>query len=149
MTCVLLQFKFLRAEDQDGLYEIYDVTPVDIEQVKKNADNIIKESEACDNDAKITMEYCDGYMHNSGCPVSTYDPQLGFFMDPPTCIQEEANEAMKRKDKISMLKTKDVLKECAQSPQKANGRGTLDGMAQDSCIYNTKYVSTTVLVILV
>ncbi|EYE91978.1 uncharacterized protein EURHEDRAFT_415980 [Aspergillus ruber CBS 135680] len=144
-----VEFEFHRAKDQDGLYEIYDVKSVDIKRVKNIADCIIEKNEACNDNAKITMEYCYGYMHNPSCPVSTYDPQLLDFLDPPTCIQEEANEAMKRKRKISILETVDVLKECARSPQKANGLGTLDGMAQDSCIYNTEYVNTTVLVILV
>ena len=145
MTCVLLQFEFVRAKDQNGLYEICHVIPVDIERVEKEADCIIETKEACLFNAQFTGEYCWDSLHPQECPASLPE----FFFGPQTCILHQAAEAMKRKDKISMLKTKDVLKECARSPQKANGRGTLDGMAQDSCIYNTKYVSTAVLVILV
>lgn len=148
MTCALLQFEFVRAKDQDGLYEICDVTTVDIERVEKIADNIIKENEACNGslDAIITTEYCYDYLHNPGCPMAKYDPQLEDFLGPQRCIEEEANEAKERKRRLNRLY---LLKECARNPSKANELGTLDGMAQDSCIYNTKYVNATILVILV
>ena len=144
MTCFLLQFEFLRAKDQDGLYEIYDVTPVDIEQVENWADVIIEKCEECDDYARLSTEYCDSYMgtHNPRCPK--YDDQLEDICGPQKCIQDEAMEAMERKDGLKKLY---LLKRCARNPHKANGLGTLDGMAQDSCIYNTKYVSTAVLVI--
>lgn len=144
MTCFLLQFEFLRAKDQDGLYEIYDVTPVDIEQVEKWADVITKKSEACDDYARLSTEYCDNYMgtHTPGCPKGDDEDICG----PQKCIQDEAMEAMEQKDRLKKLH---LLKRCARNPHKANGLGTLDGMAQDSCIYNTKYVGTAVLVIVI
>lgn len=139
-----MQFEFLRAKDQDGLYEIYDVTPVDIEGVENWADYIIKEREACNNNAKITSEYCDSYMHMhaQGCPK--YDDQVEDILGPQECIEDMAFKAVKRKHGLKKLY---LLKQCARNPHKANGLGTLDGMAQDSCIYNTKYASTAVLVI--
>jgi hypothetical protein len=49
-----------------------------------------------------------------------------------------ANEARQRKRKLDMLH---LLKDCIRDPLTANGLRTLDGMAQDSCIYELEYVT--------
>ena len=141
-----MQFEFLRAKDQDGLYEIYGVTPVDIERVENWADGTVKKNKECNICAKITSEYCNNDLgtHKPGCPK--YDDQLEDFRGPQECIQDTAFKAVKRKHGLKKLY---LLKQCASNPHKANGLGTLDGMAQDNCIYNTKYVGTAVLVIVI
>lgn len=146
MTCFLLQFEFLRAKDQDGLYEIYDVTPVDIEQVENWADDTIEKRDECNIYAEVTTEYCDNDLgtHTPGCPK--YDDPLEDFRGPQECIRDAAFKADKWKKGLKKLH---LLKKCARNPHEAHGLKTLDGMAQDSCIYNTKYVSTTVLVIVI
>lgn len=83
LTCVLLQFVFVRAKDQDGLYEICHVTTIDIEWVEKDADRIIEKNEACNGwlIAKITMEFCFDYQHHPDCPKN--DTWLEDILDHP------------------------------------------------------------------
>jgi hypothetical protein len=49
-----------------------------------------------------------------------------------------ANGARQGKRKLDMLH---LLKDCIREPLTANGLRTLDGMAQDSCIYELEYVT--------
>lgn len=143
LTCVLLQFEFVRAKDQNGLYEICHVIPVDIERVEKEADRIIEKNEACNGriNIQLDLDFCSEYLHHPECLKYSED-----ILGPQPCIEDQANQANERKRRLKRLY---LLKECARSPPKADELGTLEGMAQDSCIYNSKYVSTTVLVILV
>ncbi|OJJ84404.1 uncharacterized protein ASPGLDRAFT_25847 [Aspergillus glaucus CBS 516.65] len=124
-----VKFQFVRAKGRDGLYEIR-VTPVDIEQVEKVADRKIELNKECLANALITGEYCSDLYHHPDCPASIPEDLFG----PQTCILDQAGEADVRKSKLNQLH---LLKECARNPPMANGVKALDGMAQDSCIYNT------------
>lgn len=67
---------------------------------------------------------CMGFAHSTKCPAS-------FGLDS-TCILEMPEEAHLRKRRLDMLF---LLKNCTRDPRKANGLRTLEGMAQESCIY--------------
>lgn len=53
------------------------------------------------------------------------------------CIRVDAEKAEQRRNRLLFLP---LLKDCAQHPARANGLHTLEGLAQDSCIYDTKYL---------
>ncbi|KAH7230084.1 uncharacterized protein BKA55DRAFT_207475 [Fusarium redolens] len=53
-------------------------------------------------------------------------------------IKVEAEEAEQRRKRLLFLSH---LKECARDPARANGLYTLEGLAQESCIYDIKYPS--------
>ena len=49
------------------------------------------------------------------------------------CIRKQAQRARKR---VLKLDTLYLLRDCARNPSSANGLGTLEGMAQENCIYD-------------
>ncbi len=51
------------------------------------------------------------------------------------CIKDQIKAARQRKRKLDVLY---LLRDCARNPLKANGLRTLEGMAQESCIFNTE-----------
>jgi hypothetical protein len=80
----------------------------------------------------VDIEYgngCMGFSHNTKCPAS-------FDLNYP-CILDMAEEARLRKRRLDMLF---LLMDCARDPRKANGLKTLEGMAQERCIYELEYV---------
>lgn len=52
------------------------------------------------------------------------------------CIRLAAKEAEQR---LKLLDDIQHLKKCARDPASANGLRTLEGVAQESCIYDVKY----------
>jgi hypothetical protein len=114
-------------KDRRGRFPIFGLTPVNEEKVREEADDIIA---SVPTDAEI--EYgngCMGLSHSTKCPAS-------FGIESP-CILDMAEEARLRKRRLDMLF---ILKDCARNPQKANGLRTLEGMAQETCIYELEYV---------
>lgn len=103
------------------------MSPVDVQKVQKMADCVIasapNEFDFAENDG------CNGYFHGTKCNMS-FDPSL-------PCIMDEVEAARQRKRKLGMLH---LLKDCIQDPLAANGLRTLEGMAQESCIYELEYV---------
>jgi hypothetical protein len=59
------------------------------------------------------------------------------FKDDLPFILDMAVAARLRKRRLDMLF---LLKDCARKPRKANGLGPLEGMAQESCIYEFECV---------
>jgi hypothetical protein len=53
------------------------------------------------------------------------------------CIKYEAKKAEQRRNRLRFLH---LLKECARNPARANRLYTFEGLAQESCIYDIKYV---------
>jgi len=53
------------------------------------------------------------------------------------CLRDEAEKAKLRRDRLRFLPR---LKECARDPSRANGQHTLEGLAQESCIYDVMYL---------
>ena len=60
---------------------------------------------------------------------------MGMFSLP--CDMDQAEAGRQRKKKLDILY---LLKDCARDPPKANGLRTLEGLAQESCIMDTKQV---------
>lgn len=52
---------------------------------------------------------------------------------PVSCIRVQIEVARQRKRKLAMLQ---ILRDCARDPWNANGLRTLEGMAQDSFIFD-------------
>lgn len=105
------------------------MSPVDVEEVQKEADCIISSAPS-----EFDFEHgygwlCDGYFHGQKCEMSIDSSQ--------PCIMDRVKAARQQKRKLGMLH---LLKDCAQNPLAANGLRTLDGMAQESCIYELEYV---------
>ncbi|PKX99518.1 uncharacterized protein P174DRAFT_417181 [Aspergillus novofumigatus IBT 16806] len=123
-----VEFQFVGTEEQNGRFKIFDVKPVDVERLRQEADDIIASAPG-----EVDFDYgngCMGSSHSTKCDKS-------IEYDRP-CILQMANEARQRKRKLDMLH---LLKDCIRDPLTANGLRTLDGMAQDSCIYELEYVT--------
>ncbi|KAJ6006656.1 hypothetical protein N7451_004600 [Penicillium sp. IBT 35674x] len=117
------KFQFVGVEDEDGIFPIFGLTPVDEEKLRKEADNIIA-SAPTETDVEYGND-CMGDWHSTKCPA---------YLEPCSpCILDMAEEARQRKRRLGMLF---LLKHCAREPQTANGLGTLEGMAQEACIYD-------------
>lgn len=126
-----MKFQFTGIEERDRRFQIFDMSPVDVEKVRQLADDTIasdlNEFDFADNNI------CNGYCHSTKCKMS-----VDYFV-APQCIVDEVEAARQRKRKLGMLHQ---LKECVQNPLAANGKKTLEGMAQGSCIYDPKYVQS-------
>jgi hypothetical protein len=99
---------------------------VNEEETKEKADQTIA---SVPNE--VDYEYdngCMGYHHSTKCPAS-YDGDS-------ECILDMADEALHLKRRLGMLF---LLRNCARDPRKANGLNTLEGMAQERCIYDLRY----------
>jgi hypothetical protein len=99
---------------------------VNEEETKEKADQTIA---SVPNE--VDYEYdngCMGYHHSTKCPAS-YDGDS-------ECILDMVDEALHLKRRLGMLF---LLRNCARDPRKANGLNTLEGMAQEGCIYDLTY----------
>ena len=72
----------------------------------------------------------DDYHHSIQCLIGMEE------WDQP-CIRVDAEKAEQHRNRLLFLS---LLKNCARDPARANGLHTLDGLAQESCIYDTKYL---------
>jgi hypothetical protein len=121
------KFQFVGTEERKVRFKVFGVKPVDVERLRLEADNIIASAPG-----EVDFDYGNGCMdssHSTKCEKS-------IEYDRP-CILQMANEAHQRKRKLDMLH---LLKDCIRDPMTANGLRTLEGMAQDSCIYELEYV---------
>ena len=73
---------------------------------------------------------CLGDYHSNECRNGMVD-----WSQP--CIRDEAEKAELRRKLLQFLPR---LKECARDPSGANGQLTLEGLAQESCIYDVRYL---------
>jgi hypothetical protein len=122
-----VEFQFVGTEERKVRFKVFGVKPVDVERLRLEADNIIASAPG-----EVDFDYGNGCMdssHSTKCEKS-------IEYDRP-CILQMANEAHQRKRKLDMLH---LLKDCIRDPMTANGLRTLEGMAQDSCIYELEYV---------
>jgi hypothetical protein len=99
--------------------------PVDINQVREEADRII--SLGPDEGDFEYGEECFGGSHSAKCQ--------NMYFGTWTCITEKAQEASHHKKKLTLLH---LLRDCARNPSSANGLKTLYGMAQKSSILDLK-----------
>jgi hypothetical protein len=128
MFCKLLtymtQFQVLDDPDKSGRFPI-DVYQIDIDKIRENAEKSIAQEPK-----SSYHEYSCGIgWHTSDCAADR--DMLG-----GSCAVEDAEEARQQKKKLNKLY---LLKDCTRDPQKANWLRTLDGLAQESCIYDTEY----------
>ncbi|KAI1026567.1 hypothetical protein LB503_013367 [Fusarium chuoi] len=121
-----VNFQFAGFVESDGRCPIR-MNPVDLKNVSEECERTI---------AKLpTGPYLDfndtcKYQHSEQCLIGMEE-----WSQP--CIEVEAEKAEQRRKRLLFVSH---LKECAQDPARANGLYTLEGLAQESCIYEIKYV---------
>lgn len=112
--------------ERDGRFPIY-ITSVDIDKAREEADRII--TLGPDRIDSELGEVClDEYWYSTRC-----QNMMDFL--PELCIQVQIEAARRRKKKLAMVH---LLRNCARDPYNANGLNTLEGMAQESCIFDIK-----------
>ncbi|KAK3373054.1 hypothetical protein B0T24DRAFT_529119 [Lasiosphaeria ovina] len=122
---VEVNFHFAGIAKSDGSYPIW-MDPVKPDHVLKECEKIIARHPTGPH--VDYNDFCDGYLHSSECCIGMEE-----WSQP--CIMVEAAKAEQRRKQLLFLSD---LKDCAQDPARANGLHTLGGLAQDSCIYETK-----------
>jgi hypothetical protein len=115
--------------ERDGRLPIFNIKPVDIHKARKEADDTIA-LEPSDIEVEFGEECLDEIWHSSRCQRIMVDQSM-------PCIKAQIEAARKYKRKLD---TRYLLKYCARNPWSANGLGTLEGMAQKTCIFNVEYV---------
>ncbi|CAG9951096.1 unnamed protein product [Clonostachys rosea f. rosea IK726] len=121
-----VNFHFAGVVESDGRY------PIQMESVK--LDKILEECKKLI--AKYpTGEYVDiddvcldDDFHSEKC-------RMGMWAWSQPCIRVDAEKANHRRNRLLFLC---LLKDCARDPARANGLRTLEGLAQESCIYDIK-----------
>lgn len=121
------QFQFSGVMEQDGRYIIH-MEPVNLERVAEECDRAISSQLAAAASEDFDNMCSDEKYHTNQCRIGM--EEFGLL-----CIKVEAERAELRRNRLHFLSQ---LKDCAQEPTKANGLKTLEGWAQESCIYNTK-----------
>ncbi|XEV01629.1 hypothetical protein FSHL1_006916 [Fusarium sambucinum] len=129
-----VNFQFDGVVEANGRYPIY-MEPVNVGEILEECKTTIARHPTgpyfYSNEACIDGIY--GIEHSDECIIGMQE-----FSQP--CIRSAADEAEKRLRKLRFLSH---LKDCARNPKKADGLNTLEGMAQESCIYHIKYVCHT------
>jgi hypothetical protein len=99
-------------------------------------DNVVKECEKI-IERHPTGPYVDinnvclhDYQHSDQCLIG-----MEHWSQP--CIRVDAKKAEQRRNKLLFLS---LLKDCARDPAKVNGLHTLEGLAQETCIYDIRYL---------
>ncbi|KAJ5059439.1 hypothetical protein J3E74DRAFT_347604 [Bipolaris maydis] len=120
-----VEFRLLGDPDRTGPIPIH-IYPVNVEEIRKKMEQTI----ALEPDYDFGDHCNEQGWHSRDCEsmMDTSDD---------LCLNDRIQMARQRMEKFDILY---LLKDCARNPWKANGLQTLDGMAQESCIYNTKQV---------
>lgn len=114
--------------ERDGRFQVFNMKPVDIHKARKKADDTIA-LEPSDIEVEFGEECLDEIWHSSRCQHMMMDLSM-------PCIKMQIEAARKH---IRKLDTLYLLKDCARNPRSANGLRTLEGMAQESCIFDMEY----------
>ncbi|KAK0718633.1 hypothetical protein B0T26DRAFT_741504 [Lasiosphaeria miniovina] len=109
---VEVNFHFSGIAESNGSYPIW-MDPVKPDHVLKECEKIIARNPTGD----------------------TSDCFIGIEEWSQPCILVEVEKAEQRRKQLLFLSH---LKDCARDPARANGLHTLEGLAQDTCIYETK-----------
>ncbi|KAI0880727.1 uncharacterized protein GGS22DRAFT_182051 [Annulohypoxylon maeteangense] len=121
-----VNFHFAGVVEPDGRYPIR-MEPVNPDKVSEECEVIIKRHPSGPyidiNDACL-----DDYCHNDECRIN-----MEVWSQP--CIRIDAEKAEERRNRLQFLP---LLKECGRASARANGLQTMEGLAQESCIYDTK-----------
>ncbi|WAO96032.1 Hypothetical protein NCS54_01368900 [Fusarium falciforme] len=123
-----VNFQFAGVIDPDGRY------PIQMDPVKP--DNVLVDCE------RIIARHPTGpyFDINDVCLDDhhhSYQCLIGMEEWSQPCIRVDAEKAEQRRNRLLFLS---LLKDCARDPAGANGLHTLEGLAQESCIYDTKYL---------
>lgn len=128
-----MQFHFAGVVEPDGRYPIR-MDPVKLESVLEECEKTIARHPV--GPYVDVDEVClDEYHHSEECLN-----RMEVWSQP--CIMEDAEKAGQRRNRLLFLS---LLKDCARDPARASGLYTLDGLAQESCIYNVRYLKRSLL----
>jgi hypothetical protein len=122
------QFHFAGVVEPDGRYRIR-VDPVKPDNVLEECEKIIARHPTgpCFDIDDICL---DDHHHSDQYRIGMED-----WSQP--CIRVDAEKAEQRRNRLLFLS---LLKDCARDPAKASGLHTLESLAQESCIYDTRYL---------
>ncbi|KAH7019520.1 hypothetical protein EDB80DRAFT_204101 [Ilyonectria destructans] len=123
-----VNFQFAGVVEPDGRYPIQ-MDPVKPDHVREECEEIIARHPT-GPDLDINNACLDGDNHSDRCLIGMEE-----WFQP--CIRVDAEKATQRHQRLLFLSH---LKDCARDPARANGLHTLEGLAQESCIYDTKYL---------
>ncbi|KAF5670072.1 hypothetical protein FHETE_4755 [Fusarium heterosporum] len=124
----VLEVEFAGIVESDGRYPIH-INPLNLKDIYDECEKIIARYPTgpyLDIDATCL----GGSEHSDQCII-------GMQEWSQNCIGIEAEKAKQRLKRLLFLPH---LKDCARDPTKANGLHSLRGLAQESCIYDIKYV---------
>ena len=120
-----MKFRFDDSVKPDGSYPIQ-IIPIDLEAVSKDC----KKALSCGPmPNSVPNLQCYLQQHTQKC-------EFNWAVHSRQCVFKELVNAEERLDRISTLS---LLTKCGQNPAKANGAKTLEGMAQEGCIYKIRY----------
>lgn len=122
------QFRFSGFVEPDGRYPIQ-MEPVKLDNVSEECEKIIARHPS-DPIFDISDKCLDDYYHSDQCLIGMEE-----WSQP--CIRVDAEKAEQRRNRLLFLS---LLKDCARDPARASGLHMLEGLAQESCIYDTKYL---------
>lgn len=123
-----MQFHFAGVVESDGRYPIR-MEPVKLESVLEECEETIARRPV-GPDIDFDEVCSDGYYHTDECLN-----RMHYWSQP--CIMVGVEKAEQRRNRLLFLS---LLKDCARDPARANGLYTLEGLAQESCIYNVRYL---------
>ncbi|KAH7187266.1 hypothetical protein BKA60DRAFT_602415 [Fusarium oxysporum] len=122
-----VKFRFARTVDLDGHYPIH-MNIINIEETREKCNIAILRHPSRPH-LDVDNACWEHGPHSDECDV-----RMSEWGEP--CIRLAAKEAEQR---LKLLDDIQHLKRCARDPASANGLRTLEGMAQESCIYDVKY----------
>ncbi|VUC27246.1 unnamed protein product [Clonostachys rosea] len=122
-----VNFQFAGVVESDGRYPIH-MDPVNPDKISEECDKIIARHPTGPY-FDIDDACLDDYHHSKDCLIG-----MEAWSQP--CIRVDAEEAEQRRNRLLFL---GLLNDCARNPAGANGLHTLEGLAQESCIYDIKY----------
>ncbi|KAK7581995.1 hypothetical protein V3481_014073 [Fusarium oxysporum f. sp. vasinfectum] len=122
-----VKFRFARTVDLDGHYPIH-MNIINIEETREKCNIAILRH--------LSRPHLDvdNACWEHGPHSDERDVRMSEWGEP--CIRVAAKEAEQR---LKLLDDIQHLKKCARDPASAKGLRTLEGMAQESCIYDVKY----------
>jgi hypothetical protein len=128
LTMPKTQFQFAGVVESGGRYPIY-MDPVSLKDIFEECEKTIARHPTGPY-SNIDDACLGGSEHSDQCMIGMQE-----WSQP--CIRIEAEEAEQRRKRLLFLSH---LKDCARDPTKANELHSLKGLAQESCIYDIKYV---------
>ncbi|KAG5657353.1 hypothetical protein KAF25_005917 [Fusarium avenaceum] len=123
-----VKFQFAGIVESDGRYPIY-MDAISLKDISQECEKTIARHPTGPY-SDIDDACLGGSEHSDQCIIGMQE-----WSQP--CIKIEAEEAERRRKRLLFLSH---LKDCARDPTKANGLHSLKGLAQESCIYDIKYV---------